>query len=93
MPKKFVGENSKASEARARKEAVRKDQQLKKQQEIDDAYWKDDDKHVTKKLQRKVSSIEKLSLFCRYQQVLILEWINAFIASFRKTKKKKGRNN
>lgn len=54
MPKKFVGENSKAAVARARKEAVRKDQHQKKQQEIEDAYWRDDDKHVTKKLQRKV---------------------------------------
>lgn len=56
MPKKFVGENSKAAEARARKEVVRKDQQQKKQQAIEDAYWRDDDKHVTKKLQRKVCS-------------------------------------
>lgn len=55
MPKKFAGENSKAAVARARKDAVRKDQQQKKQQEIEDAYWRDDDKHVTKKLQRKVS--------------------------------------
>ncbi|KAK7575751.1 hypothetical protein V9T40_012037 [Parthenolecanium corni] len=59
MPKKFAGENSKAAVARARKDAVRKDQQQKKQQEIEDAYWRDDDKHVTKKLQRKEDKEKK----------------------------------
>ena len=54
MPKKFKGENSKAVEARARKEAVRQDEAAKKQKAIEDEYWKDDDKHVMRKQQRKV---------------------------------------
>ena len=54
MPKKFKGENSKAAEARARKESAKQEAAVKKQQEQEDAYWKDDDKHVNAKLQRKV---------------------------------------
>ena len=54
MPKKFKGENSKAVEARARKAAVQKDASEKKQQALEDEYWKDEDKHVAKKQQRKV---------------------------------------
>lgn len=55
MPKKFVGENSKAAVARARKNAVQTEQQLQKQKQIEDEYWKDDDKHILKKQQRKAS--------------------------------------
>ena len=55
MPKKFKGENSKAVEARARKAAVHKDAQDKKKEELEDEYWKDDDKNMAKKQQRKVS--------------------------------------
>ena len=55
MPKKFKGENSKAAEARARKEEVRLAEQTRKQKEAEDAYWADDDKHVNRKQQRKVS--------------------------------------
>ena len=54
MPKKFKGENSKAAEARARKEEARVAEQTRKQKEAEDAYWADDDKHVNRKLQRKV---------------------------------------
>ncbi|XP_065222583.1 coiled-coil domain-containing protein 124-B [Planococcus citri] len=53
MPKKFVGENSKAVVARARKEAVRKEEQQKKKQQEEDEYWRDDDKQIVKKQQRK----------------------------------------
>ena len=55
MPKKFKGENSKAQEARARKDAVKVLEEEKKKQEEEDALWADDDKHVAKKQQRKVS--------------------------------------
>ena len=55
MPKKFRGENSKSVEARARKAAQKDAEAERKQRELDDEYWKDDDKHVLKKLQRKVS--------------------------------------
>lgn len=53
MPKKFRGENSKAVEARARKQAQRDAETERKQQELEDEYWQDDDKHVLKKQQRK----------------------------------------
>lgn len=53
MPKKFKGENSKASEARARKQAQKDEENTRKQQAADDEFWRDDDKHVNKKLQRK----------------------------------------
>lgn len=54
MPKKFVGENSKAVAARARKTAVKEAELSKKQKEVEDSYWVDDNKHVAKKQQRKV---------------------------------------
>lgn len=55
MPKKFIGENSKAVVAKARKEEKKKDEQVKKQKAAEDEYWRDDDKLVTRKTQRKVS--------------------------------------
>lgn len=54
MPKKFKGENSKAVEARARKNAQKDEEEQKKQKQLEDEFWKEDDKHVLKKLQRKV---------------------------------------
>lgn len=54
MPKKFQGENSKASAARARKAEVAAQEKARKAQAEEDEYWKDDDKHVNKKLARKV---------------------------------------
>ena len=59
MPKKFKGTNSKAEEARARKDAVRLAEKERKQREEEDKYWEDNDKHVMKKQQRKVR-------FCLY---------------------------
>ena len=57
MPKKFIGENSKAAEARARKEQKKQEEVTKKKQAAEDEFWKDDDKHIAKKLQRKVWTI------------------------------------
>ena len=54
MPKKFKGENSKAVVARARKEVVRLEEKERKQKEVDDEYWRDDDKHSVNKQNRKV---------------------------------------
>lgn len=54
MPKKFSGENTKAVAARARKNAAKEEEQLRKQKEKEDEYWRDDDKLINKKLQRKV---------------------------------------
>ncbi|XP_048733913.1 coiled-coil domain-containing protein 124-like [Ostrea edulis] len=59
MPKKFKGENSKAAEARAKKASAKAEADLKKQQAIEDEYWRDDDKHVAKKQQRKEDKEKK----------------------------------
>ncbi|KAK3579909.1 hypothetical protein CHS0354_012450 [Potamilus streckersoni] len=59
MPKKFKGENSKAAEARARKEAKNEEERLKKEQEAEDEFWRDDDKQVVKKQQRKEEKEKK----------------------------------
>ncbi|XP_076052026.1 coiled-coil domain-containing protein 124 [Oratosquilla oratoria] len=53
MPKKFQGENSKAVQARARKAEQKATEKAQRDKEIEDAYWKDDDKHVNRKMQRK----------------------------------------
>ncbi|KAH8337206.1 coiled-coil domain-containing protein 124 [Drosophila kikkawai] len=52
MPKK-MGINSKAVEARERKEATKKATQDKKAKEAEDRLWHDDDKNLAKKQQRK----------------------------------------
>jgi hypothetical protein len=54
MPKKFVGENSKSAAARARKTAAKELENIQRQQQLEDEYWRDDDKHATRKQQRKV---------------------------------------
>lgn len=54
MPKKFAGENSKSAAARARKSAAKELEDTRRQQKLEDEYWKDDDKHAARKLQRKV---------------------------------------
>ena len=53
MSKKF-GINSKSADAKARKDAVKQANDRDKQQKLEDEYWRDDDKHVQKKQQRKV---------------------------------------
>ena len=57
MPKKFKGENSKAVEARERRDSKKQAEVHRKQREEEDAYWRDDDKRVHRKEQRKVSSL------------------------------------
>ncbi len=54
MPKKFKEVNSKAAEARERKATIKKDADERKKKEVEDEYWKDDDKHGKKKQDRKV---------------------------------------
>lgn len=53
MPKKFQGENTKSSAARARKAEAKAVADAKRQQAQEDAFWQDDDKHVQRKEQRK----------------------------------------
>lgn len=54
MPKKFVGENSKAVAARARKAAAKEAETVKKVKEAEDKAWEDNDKQVLKKKQKQV---------------------------------------
>lgn len=60
MPKKFVGENSKAAAARARKAQASEEKEAIKKKQIEDELWKDDDKHVQRKQQRKVSKYQSM---------------------------------
>ncbi|KAE8632391.1 hypothetical protein XENTR_v10001536 [Xenopus tropicalis] len=59
MPKKFQGENTKSAVARARKAEAKAVADAKRQKEIEDAYWQDDDKHVMRKGQRKEDKEKK----------------------------------
>ncbi|GAB1864285.1 Coiled-coil domain-containing protein 124 [Camponotus japonicus] len=52
MPKKFVGENSKAVAARARKAAAKEAESIKKAMEAEDKAWEDNDKQRLKKKQK-----------------------------------------
>ena len=54
MPKKFQGENTKSAAARARRAEAKAAADAKKQKELEDAYRRDEDKHVMRKEQRKV---------------------------------------
>lgn len=60
MPKKFQGENSKAVTAKARKAEAKAVADARKKQELEDATWMENDKHVLKKEQRKVSHLSCL---------------------------------
>jgi hypothetical protein len=53
MSKKF-GVNLKSAEARSRKDTVKQANDRDKQQKLEDEYWRDDDKNLQKKQQRKV---------------------------------------
>jgi len=54
MPKKFVGENSKAVAARARKAAVKEAENAKKAIDAEDKAWEDNNKKLMKKKQKQV---------------------------------------
>lgn len=58
MPKKFQGENTKSAAARARRAEAKAAADARKQKELEDAYWKDEDKHVMRKEQRKVGGFQ-----------------------------------
>ncbi|XP_015377598.1 PREDICTED: coiled-coil domain-containing protein 124 [Diuraphis noxia] len=59
MPKKFVGMNSKASEAKARRDAIKQEADALKKKAIEDEFWKDDDKNIAKKQKRKEEKEKK----------------------------------
>jgi hypothetical protein len=74
MSKKF-GINTKSADARARKDAVKQANDRDKQQKLEDEYWRDDDKNVQKKQQRKVS----LLFFIRKRLSLISLSLISFV--------------
>ncbi|XP_047519850.1 coiled-coil domain-containing protein 124 [Pieris napi] len=53
MPKKFVGENSKAVAARQRKENAKQETDQKIKKMVEDAEWEDNDEKLKKKQQKK----------------------------------------
>lgn len=55
MPKKFATENTKAVAARERKKLAKDEETQKREKLLEDAKWRDDDKQIIKKQQRKVS--------------------------------------
>ena len=57
MPKKFVGENSKAVAAKAKKAAAKDVEDAKKKKDLEDSLWKDENKQVLKRQQKKVFGI------------------------------------
>lgn len=54
MPKKFPTENTKAVQARARKADAKAAEKAKSDKEKEDAAWRDDNRQLAKKQQRKV---------------------------------------
>ena len=77
MPKKFKGENTKSAVAKARKQEQRSEEIAQKEKEKEDEYWRDDDKHIAKKQQRKVCIFIKfLNIFQKLQKIvlIILYW-------------------
>lgn len=79
MPKKFVGMNSKAMEAKIRRDATKQEADAKKQKAIEDELWKDDDKSVVKKQKRKVNVLSFLKLF--FFKFFVTKWIFNFVHS------------
>ncbi|KAL1493047.1 hypothetical protein ABEB36_011187 [Hypothenemus hampei] len=59
MPKKFATENSKAVVARERKKAAKESETQRKEKELEDAKWRDEDKQILKKQQRKEADEKK----------------------------------
>lgn len=68
MPKKFVGENNKAVEARARKSAKKDADTAQKKKEAEDNLWRDDDKQLAKKQQKKELEEQKKQEALRKKQ-------------------------
>lgn len=61
MPKKFVGENSKAVVAKARKAEAKSTQDAIKKKMKEDEEWRDDNKQILKKQQKMVLQAENAS--------------------------------
>lgn len=59
MPKKFQSENTKAVVAKARKAEKAATEKAEKEKAAEDAHWKEDDKLICKKIQRKEDKEKK----------------------------------
>ncbi|KAF7267020.1 hypothetical protein GWI33_019726 [Rhynchophorus ferrugineus] len=59
MPKKFAAENTKAVAARERKRAAKDEAVARREKEIEDSKWRDDDKQILKKQQKKEAEERK----------------------------------
>lgn len=59
MPKKSLGVNSKAVEAKARKDTVRKAKEEQVAKAKEDELWRDDDKLISRKMDRKADAEKK----------------------------------
>lgn len=58
MPKKKLGTHPKAVEARERKANQKVEEDARRQKEVEDEYWKDENKALKRKEERKVSAIK-----------------------------------
>lgn len=79
MPKKFATENTKAVAARERKKTAKEIENERKEKAIEDARWKDDDKQVLKKQQKKVCNA--LALFILISNSHATACANFFLGS------------
>lgn len=59
MPKKYLIENSKVAAVRLRKAATKEAEEIRKQKEYEDVCWKEHDKLILRKEQRKLEREEK----------------------------------
>ena len=65
MPKKFASVNTKAVEARERKENAKSSKALESKKAAEDAAWEDDDKMANKKALKKVC----VTVFCHFSRL------------------------
>lgn len=80
MPKKFTGENSKATAAKERKAAAKARKEIEEKQHLDNACWIDNDKQIKKKLDRKEKKEQKKKEIAErknYKKVLLDEEMKA----------------
>jgi len=59
MPKKFATENTKAVASRERKKTAKDEASGKREKDLEDAKWRDDDKQIVKKQQKKEADERK----------------------------------
>lgn len=104
MPKKFVGENSKAVAARARKAAAKEAENVKKAIEAEDKAWEDNDKQLLKKKQKqvrlrllltdlKLSKDKRMWWYLVKKLLYNVYFINIYIHTHRKNSRKNANSN